>query len=263
LLCSIYLQRIVAIGFGYGRKDELKALGFSWKAARKVWVYEPTKGSLESLLPTLAERLACLTEMPDTRVAPPFQKKEEGPAPVEETALAIITCLLPGRFLTRFPGQSLSLPIIASIPWPPSLEDLRNINTSDIPPEVVRVLCIPSLPELLELDFTREDLFHIVEGAAGMDVSVCTACRRIDFRGHLLPIKALQALKQSPSVTNAPRTLPGPHNSKGGRPATAQQKAPEVIRLKSEGWTIAQIQAQLLLSRRSIGRILRTPEPVS
>jgi hypothetical protein len=41
------------------------------------------------------------------------------------------------------------------------------------------------------------------------------------------------------------------------------EKAPEVIRLKSEGWTIAQIEAQLLLSRRSIGRILRVPAQVS
>jgi hypothetical protein len=263
LLCSIYLQRIVAIGFGYGRKDELKALGFSWKAARRVWVYEPTKGVLESLLPTFAERLACLTEMPDTRVAPPFRKKEESPAPVEKTKLAIITCLLPGRFLMKYPGESLSLPIIASIPWPPSLENLRNIKTSDIPPEVVRVLCIPSLPELQELGFTREDLFHIMDEAAGMDISVSTACRAIDFRGFLKSIKALQALKQSPLGTNAPRTLPDRHNSKGGRPATAMEKAPEVIRMKSEGWTIAQIQAQLLLSRRSIGRILRAPEQVS
>lgn len=263
LLCSIYLQRIVAIGFGFGRKDELKALGFSWVAARKVWIYEPTKGGLESLLPTLAKPLACLTEILDTRDSPPFRKKEEGPAPANKTELAIITCLLPGRFLTRLAGESLSLPIIASIPWPPSLEDLRNISTSDIPPEVVRVLCLPSLPELLELGFTREDLFHIVEGSAGMDISICTADLAIDLRGLAPSIKAIQALKNSPSGANAPRPLPDRHNSKGGRPATARQKAPEVIRLKAEGWTIAQIQAQLLLSRRSIGRILRDLEQVS
>jgi hypothetical protein len=263
LLCSIYLQRIVAIGFGYGRKDDLKALGFNWLAARKVWVYEPTKGGLESLLPTLAKPLACLTEILDTRVAPPFRKKGEGPAPVDQTELAIITCLLPGRFLTRLAGESLSLPIIASIPWPPSLENLQNIDTSALPPRVVRLLCLPSLPELLELGFTRGDLFRIVEGAAGMDISVCTADLAIDLRGLAPSIKAIQALKDSPSGAIAPRPLPIRHKSKGGRPATAQQKAPEVIRLKSEGWTITQIQAQLLLSRRSIGRILRTIEPVS
>ena len=263
LLCSIDLQRIVAIGLGFGRKEELKALRFSWLKTRGVWIYELGNENLKTLLPALAKPLACLTEILDTRVAPPFRKKEEGPAPVEQTELAIITCLLPGRFLSRLAGESLSLPIIASIPWPPSLEDLQNIDTSALPPKVVRLLCLPSLPELLELGFTREDLFQVVEGAAGMDISVCTADLAIDLRGLAPSIKAIQALKDSPSSAKAPRPLPDRHNSKGGRPATARQKAPEVIRLKAEGWTIAQIAVNLLLSRRSIGRILRAPAQVS
>jgi len=268
LIGSLWSKRITAIGFGRKRKDELKAHHFRWGAVPEVWVFEASGGNIENYLATLALTLRCKTEMVDVRVAPKAPTTPKNtlampsapkvtPSPVQTTPpkWAVITCAVPGGKVGLSVGAQKNQTIIGSIPWPPRLNNLPEVISAGLPPEVPRFLCLSGITKLAEANFTQRDLWQLAQAGAEMNVAVLTVDKQFDTRPLLLGIRKLPPGPKCAVLMTSPT-----QKSKGGRPASARIRSAEVLDLAGKGMSAAAISRQLGISSRSVRRVLQLPE---
>lgn len=236
LILSVPSNRITAIGFGKTRKDELRALRFKWGKVAGVWVFlADGTDPLETSLKRLGEALGCATEVADTRMVPPKPRERSAEKEPQQVSvgnvqvskstslpsdtrllprLAVIACPGPGRSFSQTEDARRASPIIASVPWPPQLQAIRAAATSALPPEVPRILVLPTVAEMAGLGFSQVNLWNLASDLAALDIGLCTAHREIDMEEQFRSIRRLppQGVSQFPLETG--RVHPSPAHSR-------------------------------------------------
>ena len=261
LVGSVVLQRIAAIGFQRSENDRLKVLRFQWSPRDGLWVFQPPTGTIEFHIRSLAAALGCSFELADTRVVPPIPKNladqstPPSPPQAKNKHWALISCMPDGKPLNLAKISLETYTPIGTIPWPPELKNLPDPVSAGLPPETPRRLCIPTIPELHDLGFTRYDFWKLLEAAVDLDLSIMT----LESEGCGSSIMRMMSRlpktpAQSPPSTSNRATL------RVGRPPTARVKGEEVLRLHSEGKSVAEVAGTLGISERSVRRILTLPK---
>jgi hypothetical protein len=258
------LKRIAAIGFKRNENERLKALRFQWSPRDGLWVFKPTTSTIESQIRSLADALGCTFDLADTRVMPPIPGSlPDRPAPpsppqTKNKHWAVISCMPDGKPLNLDKLSLETYTPIGRIPWPPNPKDLLNLPdpvSAGLPPETPRRLCLPTLPELHDLGFTRDDFLRLLEAAADLDLTIMT------IEGEVCGASTMRILHRLPMAsTKAPSSPVDRTSNRGGRPPSARLKGEEVLRLHSEGKSVAEVASTLGVSARSVRRILALPK---
>ena len=260
LVGSVVLNRIAAIGFRRSENERLKALRFQWSPRDGLWVFQPSTGTIESQIKSLATALGCTFDLADTRVVPPIPGNlPDRPVPsstpqAKPSHWALISCMPDGKPLNLAKISRETYTPIGTIPWPPDPKDLMNLPdpvSAGLPPETPRRVCLPTIPELHDLGFTRDDFWRLVEAAVDLDLTVMTQ------EGEVCGTSTMRILHRLPKApTKAPSSPVDRTPPRGGRRPSARVKSEEVLRLHAEGQTVASIVNTLGISSRSIRRIL-------
>gem|GEM_PF-2249301 len=218
--------------------------------------------------PPMPEALGCATEMVDVSVAPAIPAMDRDmvdpeaspvtPAPEVSSALvqdkpptwAVITCAVTGSSVGLSLEAQKTRPVIGSIPWPPCLENLPEVSSAGLPPEVPRYLCLSGIAKLAKANFTQRDLWRLAQEATALNVAICTVDLKFDTR------RLLSGIQQLPPGSCSAEPMTSPTKSKGGRPASARAKQNEVIELDTNGFSAASISRKLGISSRSVRRII-------
>jgi hypothetical protein len=258
------LQRIAAIGFHRGEKERLKALHFDNNYRDGLLVFTPAPNTIESQIRSLAAALGCSFNLADTRVVPPIPGElPNRPTPpslpqTKNSHWALISCMPDGKPLNLGKLSLETYTPIGTIPWPPNPKDLMNLPdpvSAGLPPETPWALCLPTIPELHELGFTRDDFWRLVEAAVELDLTVMT--QEGEFCGEST-MRIISRLPKAPAkAPSSPEIRAYPL---GGRPPSARVKSEEVLCLHAQGQTVGEIATILGISSRSIRRILTLPK---
>jgi len=264
LVGSVVLQRIAAIGFHRGEKERLNALHFQNNYRDRLLVFTPAPNTIESQIRSLAAALGCSFDLADTRVVPPIPgelpNRPASPSPPQHKIkhCALISCMSDGKHLNLGKLSLETYTPIGTIPWPPNPKDLRNLPdpvSAGLPPETPRRLCLPTIPELHDLGFTRDDFWGLLEAAADLDLTIMTV------EGEVCGASTMRLLHRLPMAsTKAPSSPVDRTPNRGGRPPSARLKGEEVLRLHSEGKSVAEVARTLGVSARSVRRILALPK---
>lgn len=249
---------MTAIGCPRAWNETLKALRFRWTPAEGVWTFPAGINALEEDLQALAAKLGCRREMSDTRRVPPLPLKDSSPKVVEPDSeqvpipkWAVICCPAPGKRMTLRESMRKEVTLIASLDWPLRVQDIPEVTDAGLPPEVPRVVVLPGMEELASLGLTQPDVWKLLSDLAAIEVALTTVDDLIDLTD------ASQAIRRLPHGPGALAYSRGTRSkSKGGRPATAQVKSPEVLNLAKEGMSAGAIAKALGISSRSVRRIL-------
>lgn len=260
LVGSVSLKRIAAIGFPRGVNERLKELRFQWSPRDGLWVFQPATNNIESQIRSLAAALGCSLDLADTRVVPPIpgelpnRPTPPSPPQIKNKHWALISCRPDGKPLNLGKLSLETYTPIGTIPWPPSPKDLMSLPSPvscGLPPETPMKLCLPTLPELHDLGFTRDDFWRLVEAAVDLDLSVMTQ------EGEGCGPSTMRIISRLPQAPAQPPSSPSDiEPPRGGRPPSARVKTPDVLRLHAEGQSVSTIANILGISPRSIRRIL-------
>jgi hypothetical protein len=254
LVASKVLRRITAIGFGRPRKEDLKGLKFSWSPTEGLWFFKPTDGVFEKHLLALTRLLSCISEIVDPKVLPALPGAVDELPPPRIPEWAFISCSPTGEKMTLTSVGRMVWADLGATPWPPDLTAIPSVSSAGLPAEVPRVLGLPSIRDLKNHGFTREDLFSLMVRALDIGVAIHTRDDQLDVRGLLcLP---------SNKVPHIPACAPQkPAKPKGGRPAKARAKSQEILHLAAQDLSAAAIAKKLGISSRSVRRVLDSTGP--
>ncbi|HEY3401536.1 MAG TPA: helix-turn-helix domain-containing protein [Geothrix sp.] len=260
LVGSVSLKRIAAIGFQRSENERLKALRFQWIPRDGLWVFQPAANTIESQIRSLVAALGCSFDLADTRVVPPIpgelpnRPTPPSPPQIKNKHWALISCMPDGKPLNLGKLSLETYTPIGTIPWPPNPKDLMSLPSPvscGLPPETPMRLCLPTLPELHDLGFTRDNFWGLLEAAADLDLTIMTV------EGEVCGANTMRLLHRLPKApSKAPSSPVDLTPNQGGRPPSARVKSPDVLRLYAEGQSVSTIANILGISPRSIRRIL-------
>lgn len=258
LVGSVALKRITAVGFGVGRKEELKALKFVWKPAEHLWIFPVPPQAMEEHLRHLSASLGCASEALLSLKIPPVPASSANVASNPDPKMAVIACPVDKRPIQLAPGAQGRLVMLGTIPWPPDLTALPDVSDFGLPPNVPRRLVLSPVDALARSGFTREDLWRLIDAAADLGVTVGLAGHEINTK-HLQDV-LLQLPRRRPVD---PHVDSGRPPTKGGRPRTAALHQEEIVRRYAQGQSMAAIARALGFSARSVGRMIRMASTLS
>jgi hypothetical protein len=258
------LKRIAAIGFHRSDRERLEAHNFRNNYRDDLLVFTPSPNTIEAQIRSLAAALGCSFNLADTRVVPPIpgglpNRPTTPSTPQAKTShWALISCMPNGKPLNLDKLSLETYTPIGTIPWPPNPKDLMNLPnpaSAGLPPETPVRLCLPTIPELHDLGFTRDDFWGLLEAAADLDLTIMTV------EGEVCGTSTMRLLHRLPKApTKAPSSPVDRTPNQGGRPPSARVKGEEVLRLHSEGKSVSEVAGTLGISERSVRRILALPK---
>ncbi|NTW36035.1 MAG: helix-turn-helix domain-containing protein [Syntrophobacteraceae bacterium] len=255
LVGSLVRERIIAIGFERSHNPSLKEHHFKWHTRDELWVLQLAPSDLKKHLRQLATTLDCPASLIDVEVVPPLPGNLSAILDPLPPDWAMVSCHPDGTLKDLAPAEEMNVTPIGTIAWPPDLNNLPSVESAGLASGVPRLLCLPSVADLLDQGFSCEKLLVLMVQAADMGVALITADGKFDGRG-VLPLLRQTTRAQGGSAI-APQKSAKP---KGGRPASARSKSPEILVLAAQGLSANKIADRLKISARSVGRILKVRE---
>ena len=255
LVGSLVRERIIAIGFERPRNPSLKEHHFRWHTGEELWVLQVAPSDLKTHLQQLATTLDCSSSLIDVELVPALPGNPSAILAPLPPDWAMVSCHPDGKLKDLTPTEEMNVIPIGTIPWPPDLNDLPSVESAGLASGVPRLLCLPSVSDLVDWGFSCEKLLVLMVQAAEMGVALYTADDKFDGRG-VLPL-----LRQTTRAQNGPAIAPQKSaKPKGGRPPSAKSKSPEILLLAAQGLSANKIADRLKISARSVGRILKVRE---